>query len=203
MSAPAQVHSSDAIDAFRVAVALFEERVQGSIESLESQLQRAVDWIENERPAHWRRQLREAEDGVHDAKMELERCLMMTVAGDRPTCREQKDAVQQWKLRVEYCREKLESVRKWQRSFKRELLENHGRLGQLRRVVEFDLPQARGVLTKIVRQIDQYQLERPPEAIHVPAATEQSAGAGGTATHVRTTETPQRECEAPAEHLET
>jgi hypothetical protein len=109
--------------------------------------------------------IHEAENGVHQAKLDLERCLLMTtVDGQRPACREQKAALVQAKNRLDYCREKLDLVRKWQRNFRHDSMEYHGRVGQLRRVVEQDVPNARAVLAKIVHQLEQYQLEKPPEA---------------------------------------
>jgi exonuclease VII large subunit len=163
MSGPAQVRSSPALEAFSAALAKFAERTASALDGLDGELRRASDWLDHDRPPYWQNQLREAEDQVHQAKLELERCLMMTMAGERPACREQKAAVRQGKERVEYCREKCERVRRWQRTFGHELLENRGRIGQLRRLVEIDVPEARATLERILRRLEGYAIEHPPE----------------------------------------
>jgi hypothetical protein len=59
-------------------------------------------------------------------------------------------------------------------------------VGQLRRIVELDVPAARGVLAKIIDHLEQYQLERPPEAFSprneaMPSATEATTRTPATA----------------------
>jgi hypothetical protein len=164
MSTPAQVRSTEAIEAFRLALVKFQERVQNAIDSLDGELHRASNWVEHDRPSHWKSQTHLAEDAVHQAKLDLERCLLMTVAGQRPTCREQKAALVAAKARRAYCQEKCEAVKRWQRSFRHEQFEYDGRIGQLRRTMEMDVPKAQALLKTIVRRLDEYQIERPPEA---------------------------------------
>ncbi len=183
MSGPAQVRSTPAIEALALALAAFEKRVQTALDTLDGEMHRTEDWLEHDRPGHWKRELHEAEDMLHQAKMDLERCLMMVVAGQRPACREQKAAVAEARARLAYCREKGDVVKKWQRNFRHESLEYRGRIGQLRRALEHDVPKARAVLQKIVRRLEEYQIERPPEAMDLPeeaSITPQSAARNGT-----------------------
>lgn len=165
MPGPAQVRSTDAIEAFSLAMAKFQERVQSALDVLEGDLRRTDNWIDHDRPPHWRGKIHDAESAVHDAKLDLDRCLLMTTLdGQRPACREQKEALEQAKARLAYCREKGDLVKKWQRSFRHDSTEFKGRIGQLRRLVEQDVPTARAVLAKLLRRLDEYQLERPPDA---------------------------------------
>jgi exonuclease VII large subunit len=168
MSGPAQVRSTPAIEALQAALASFEKRVQAALDTLDGELHRTEDWLEHDRPSHWRGQLYGAEDSLHQTKLDLERCLMMTVAGERPSCREQKAAVKAAQDRLAYCRDKGNTVKQWQRNFRHESLEYRGRVGQLKRALEHDLPRARAVLIKILRRIEEYQIERPPEASDLP-----------------------------------
>jgi hypothetical protein len=178
MSGPAQVRSTPAIEKLQEALARFEKRVQAALDTLDGEMHRTEDWLEHDRPAHWKRELHEAEDQLHAAKMDLERCLMMVVAGQRPACREQKAAVDAAKQRLEYCQQKRDVIRHWQRDFRHESLEYRGRIGQLRRLLEHDIPKARALLVKIVRRLEDYQVERPPEAMFKPE--EASAAPGAT-----------------------
>ncbi len=171
MSGPAQVRSTDTIEALQASMARFEQRVQAALDALDAELHRASDWVEHDRPTHWRTATHKAEDDVHQAKIELERCLLFSLAGERPTCREQKAALKRAQGHLAYCREKSEKVKQWQRNFRHESFEYDGRIGQLRRLLEQDVPKARALLVRIARRLDEYQIERPPEA--PPAPTEQ------------------------------
>jgi exonuclease VII large subunit len=160
----AQVRSVDVIEAFRGALARFEQRVQDALETLSGETRRAADWLEHERPAHWKEQTRLADDALQQAKLELHRCLMYPVDGERPSCREERANLKKAQTRVDYCHEKTERVKHWKRQLHHELFEYEGRIGHLRRMLETDLPRARIRLQQIVRRLDAYQIEHPPES---------------------------------------
>ena len=159
---PAQVRSTDAIEQFRTQLAKFEQQVRNALETLAAEVQRAADWLESNRPRYWKEQTKQAEDRVHQAKLDLERCLIFPIAGEQPTCREEKSVLKQAKARVEYCREKCERVRHWTRQMHHEMYEHQARLGQLRQILETELPAARARLLQIVRNLDAYQIEQTP-----------------------------------------
>jgi exonuclease VII large subunit len=162
MPSPANVHSVAAIESFRGALARFELRAQDAMENLTGEMRRVVDWLEHDRPRHWKVKSREAADMVHQAKIDLERCLTFRVGDERPSCREEKANLKKAQLRVEYCREKIERVEHWNRQLQQELFEYEGRIGQLRRMLEIELPAARAKLQQIVQRLDAYQVERAP-----------------------------------------
>jgi hypothetical protein len=170
MSGPAQVRSVEAIERFRVALVEFEHRTQNALDELTAQLRRATDWLQSDCPAYWVQQEKAAADAVHQAKLDLERCLIFPVAGEKPACREERAALKATKDRVEYCREKRQLVRHWRGILQHEIFEYEGRIGHLRRLLETELPTARAKLELIVRRIEGYMIERPPEAWE-PSAT--------------------------------
>jgi hypothetical protein len=211
MSGQAQVRSTDTIEGFNVALARFAERMQNVLDTLDGELHRADDWIEHNRPSFWKAQVRHAEDQLHQAKLDLERALLMTTAdGQRPACREQKAAVELAKGRLEYCRDKADKVKHWQRSFRHEMFEFDGRIGQLRGLLDHQIPQARAVLSRILRRIEEYQLEQAPDL----SALSQSAAElppppvnppkrdGGSAESSPATESVSREDSASQDHEE-
>lgn len=165
MSGSAHVHSVAAIEAFRGALARFEQRVEDALENLSGETRRVVDWVEHDRPRYWKEQSRLASDAVQQAKLDLERCLMFPVADERPACREERADLKKAQLRVEYCRGKVERVKHWNRQLQHELFEYKGRMGQLQRMLETELPAARAKLQQIVRRLDAYQIERAPTRV--------------------------------------
>lgn len=162
MNGPAQVHSIAAIERLRNSLARFEHLSTGALDGLNAELQRAIDWIEHDRPAYWKKQAQVAADEVHQAKLDLERCLMFPVADERPTCREERANLKKSQVRLEHCREKCEQVKHWNRQLKHELFEYEGRVGQLRRMLENQVPASRAKLQQIVQRLEEYQIERPP-----------------------------------------
>ncbi len=165
MSGSAQVESIAAIEGFRGALTQFEQRASDAIEVLAAELRRAVDWLEHEQPAYWKEQSRLANDAIHQAKRDLERCLAFPVADERPSCREERANLKKCQARLDFCREKTERVKYWNRQLQHELFEYQGRVGCLERMMETELPAARAKLQEIVRRLDDYRLERPPVSI--------------------------------------
>jgi len=162
MPGPAQVRSVAAIENFRNALVRFQERAEGALETLSSELRRSSNWLQHDRPVHWKVQLRLAENTAQQAKLDLERCLIFPIAGERPTCREERAVLKKAQDRVDYCREKQKRVKHWQREFQHEQLEYDGRVGQFRRLLETELPLAKNKLEQILRRLDEYQIELPP-----------------------------------------
>ncbi|MCH2115475.1 MAG: cobalamin biosynthesis protein [Pirellulales bacterium] len=162
MTRPANIRSTDAIDDFREAIYRFEVRAQNALDTLSAEMRRALDWLEYDCPADWKKQTKRAEDNVHQAKLDLERCLAFPVADERPVCRDQRAALKKAQTRLNYCREQSHCVQRWNRQMQHEQFEFSGRLGQLQRLLEADLPAARAKLQSIVRRLDEYQIERPP-----------------------------------------
>jgi hypothetical protein len=163
MSTGANVQSSDAIEAVRGSLSVFADQVSDALTELEGEMRRVLEWLEHDRPRHWKTQVRIAHDQVHEAQQALHRCLMFPVAGERPSCYEERAALKKAQARLVYCEKKLDGVRHWQRAVQHELFEYEGRISQLVRAVEVDVPQAIGVLTKVLRHLEDYQSLRAGE----------------------------------------
>ncbi|QEG32983.1 hypothetical protein [Bythopirellula goksoeyrii] len=163
MSESANITSVEAIERFRAALAKFEKRTQGALDNLSSELQRATTWLEHDCPHYWKVQENNAADAVHQAKLDVERCLIFAVTDERPACREERAALQVAKNRLTYCHDKKGLVKHWQSVMHHEMFEYSGRIGHLRRILETELPAARAKLQLIMRRIEGYQIERPPD----------------------------------------
>ena len=153
----AHIQSTDAIERLRLAVLKFAEQCELGLEEVDAETRRMLDWIEDDRPKFWREQIHRASDDVHQAKINLERCLRLTVAQDRPSCQEERAALRKAQERLTYCRDKAERVKHWSRELQHELLEYQGRIGQLSSCTEHDLPQAAARLKRVLEQIAAYQ----------------------------------------------
>lgn len=156
MDSRANVQSLESIDSVRTALESFADHVSDALADLDGQMRRMKDWLEHDRPRYWKNQLRLAMDGVHEAQQALHRCLMFPVAGERPACSEERAALKKAQARQAYCEQKFERVRHWQKTVQHELFEYEGRMSQMVRMLEVDVPQAIGVLTRITRHLEDY-----------------------------------------------
>jgi hypothetical protein len=160
MDSQARVHSLTSIESVRTTLVSFVAHVSDALAELETEMRRMLDWLEHDRPRYWKQQVRLSMDRVHEAQQALHRCLMFPVAGERPSCSEERAALKKAQARQAYCQEKTERVRHWQQVVQQELFEYQGRISQLVRLIELDVPQAIGVLNKILRQLEEYQAIR-------------------------------------------
>jgi hypothetical protein len=160
MSSPAKVHSSEAIEAVRMALMLFTQQVGDALTELSAEMRRMQEWLEHDRPRFWKAQIRRAGDEAHEAKQKLNRCLMFPIASEKPSCTEERTALKKAQARLVYCQEKEDRVRRWQQTVRHELFEYEGRMSQLVRLVEIEVPQAIGVLNKILRNLEEYHAVR-------------------------------------------
>jgi len=160
MSTPAKVYSSDAIEAMKMAMVVFVEQVSDALAELSAEMRRMQDWVEHDRPRYWKLQMRRGMDLVHEAQQALHRCLMFPIASERPSCTEERIALKKAKARMAYCEIKEERVRYWQKTLRHEMFEYEGRMSQLLRLVEVEVPRAIGVLNRILRNLDEYHAVR-------------------------------------------
>lgn len=167
MDSQARVHSLTSIESVRTALVSFIDQVSDALTELESEMRRVQEWLEHDRPRYWKMQVRLSVDQVHEARQALQRCLMFPVANERPSCAEERAALKKAQARQVYCEQKAERVRHWQQVVQHELFEYQGRISQMVRLIESDAPQAIGMLTKIIRRLEDYQAVRATD----PAAS--------------------------------
>lgn len=157
----ANVQSTEAIEAVQAALRSFMDQASDSIITLELEMRRMLEWVEHDRPHYWKNQNRLAVDHLNEAQAALHRCLMFPkTVSDRPTCYEERQAVKLAQARLDYCQRKADRVRHWKRVLPHEISEYKGRISRLKRLVEFEVPAAIGVLEKILCRLDEYSALR-------------------------------------------
>ncbi len=157
MNGSANVQSFDAITTVRAALVSFGDQLEQALSTLDIEMRRVLDWLEHDRPRFWRKQVREAIDGVTEARAALHRCLMYPVGDERPSCREEKATLKRAQARLAYCEDKAERLQHWIREIRHEMFEYEGRIGQLKEMVECDVPQAIGILAKLLTRLQEYK----------------------------------------------
>jgi hypothetical protein len=160
MNGSANVHSLEAIEATRAALASFRDELEQALAMIDIEMRRVLDWLEHDRPRFWRAQVRRAMDEVTAARAALHRCLMYPIADERPSCHEERAALERAEARLAYCQAKEERLKHWTREVRHEMFEYDGRISQLVELVESDVPQAIGILNKLLARLHEYQAIR-------------------------------------------
>lgn len=158
MSGPqsANVHSVESVKDVRAAMIVFLERANNAMGELRQKVDRAVAWVELDRPNYWREQERRAYDLVASTRVAFETCRLRTVAGHRSDCIEEKKAFERAKRRMDYVREKQETVRKWLVQAGREANEYRARTSTFQRTLENDVPAMIAQLGRMIDAIEAY-----------------------------------------------
>jgi len=169
MNGPANVRSLDSIEAVRAALVAFRDELEQALVAIDIEMRRMLDWLEHDRPRFWRTQVRNAADGVTEARAALHRHLMYPIAGERPSCQEERAALRRAEARRDYCEGKAERLRHWIREVQHEMFEYQGRIGQLNDLVQSDVPRAIAILDKLLARLHEYQ------AIHSPGGSTAAA----------------------------
>jgi hypothetical protein len=162
MSPRANVRSLDAIRYFRPAVIRFEDDVAAALTGLRTELNRTLQWLDHDCPAYWQQQVRSGFDNVAEARTQLARRQMMTVAGRHPDCIDEKKALGRAKQHLELAQEKLRLCRQWSIKAHRAADEYNSRIGRVEQSMSQNLPRMKVILEKIVEALESYSAtERP------------------------------------------
>ena len=84
------VRSVCALAELRAALAKFAAAVSQSLDEVDMELRRAVDWVRLDRPGHWKKELQRSWDRVAEARNELAQCEARAYDGQRPSCYQEK-----------------------------------------------------------------------------------------------------------------
>ena len=152
----ANVHSVDAVRDVRLALISFQERANSALDELRTKIDRTLAWLEQDRPMYWRDQERRAYDRVAGARIAYETCKMKTVGGRHPECIEEKVAFQRARERLEFCKVKIEVVRRWSNEAARQVDEFRGRCSPLKTCLDQDVPNVVAMLARMLDALDAY-----------------------------------------------
>lgn len=165
MGRSAKVTSIDVIEQFAAALKAFDEDAKAALDGVEMEIRRALNWIQREQKDYWTRRIRQGWEEVNIARKELERKMMFYPGDDRPSCHDERLALEAAKRRLRLAEEKVEACKRWSHRAEREVNEYIGAVQQLRRWMESDLPRAQADLARMGRALEDYvHLESSAEA---------------------------------------
>jgi hypothetical protein len=152
----AKVSSLDGIRDFRAALIEFKELAVLALGEAEADLQRTLTWLKSDREHHWAGIIKKCQNEVQQAKSDLFRKQLQGREGERPSCIDEKKALEAAERRLLDAQHRLEATKRWQRLLDRELTMYKGQVQQFARALEGDLPKAVTTLDKMLDSLDKY-----------------------------------------------
>lgn len=160
----AHVTSIEALKDFRADLCTFGERAREGLSSVQTEVQRMLDWIADQEKS-WQREVRRWEERVNQARAELARRKMVRIGDRAPDCTEQEDILRAARHRLGEAEQKLQKTRRWLPAFRRAVDEYQGPARQLAGFLEGEQPRALALLGQKIDALEAYaRLSAPPKA---------------------------------------
>ena len=166
MSQQANVTQIDAIKHFRAVLVQYQAALRDACELLMHEGTRGIDWVETDRSSFWPSEVRRTDEALLAAKNALEQCVIRAVGDDRPSCIDEKKAVDRLKNRLEKSRGKVKETQSWKGKIHREGDDFHTRMVQVNDHADSELPKAIAALDRMIEALEQYatRTDGPPKA---------------------------------------
>lgn len=176
MSDGAKLQSPEALLEAKAALTAFAHEVAAALAGVDAEVMRTGHWLQQERPAFWKSEIRRREDEVGAARREIERKVIAAAPEPASTVLERKH-LDACKRRVDSAREKQENVRRWAARWEREAMMYKGASTGLAEFVGGDLQRAVERLERLASLIDDYTHIAPPTAEQTGVSLEALAAA--------------------------
>jgi len=155
MSESARINSVTALRDLKVALNEFIEQINVAFSSVDAEIGRMGQWLQQERPAYYKHAVRRAEDAVTRAKSDISRKQYMR-APEPVSVVEERKVLEKLKRRLEELQRKQDAVRKWAPRWEREAMMYKSTCRPLTECVQVTLPRAIERLEKMAVAIEEY-----------------------------------------------
>lgn len=135
---------------------LFTDECQQALSAVEVEIQRFMDWLENDQLRYWQMTSRKLENKVTECKAELTRKRLMAMRGDPPQISEEMAQLKKFQRRLEEAQEKVKKCRLWAEHCERAINEYKASVQQLTVTMEADIPKAVGLLDRHMTRLQEY-----------------------------------------------
>jgi hypothetical protein len=155
MSGSAHVTSIESLGQLRAALCCFGDKAAEAVLAADAEVHRTVEWL-GDQLAYWKHEVRRWEDEVFRARGELSRRRMIRISDRPPDCSEQEEALERARQALAHAEDQAERTRRWQRLWQEAVIEYQGPVGQLKGLLEGDLPRAIALLERKIETLDAY-----------------------------------------------
>jgi hypothetical protein len=155
MSRSAHVTSLEALGAFKAILCEFRIDVQKALCSIEHDVRRASEWLE-ERRQFWHKEVRRRQEDVARAKAELQQRRYANRDGRGLGSTDQELALAKAQESLREAEVKVERCRRWEPLLSQEVLEYEGQGRQLSSLMDAELPNAVALLQRKIDALESY-----------------------------------------------
>jgi hypothetical protein len=153
----ARVLDLKSIEKFKGSLAEFGDTVKIALIEADSEIGRAIVWLDRDRIQHWRRQILKRQELVTRAKGALYRKQMQGSEKDgRPSVVDEKIELARAKKHLQSAEERLQHTKAWRNRLEREYALYKGQTQALSGVAERSVPMAVALLGKILEHLEAY-----------------------------------------------
>lgn len=163
MYSGASIEDFDAIKQFRASLVKFIEAAQVALQDADSDVQRALSWIDTQQLPYWLGQVRKREDLVSRCKEALRmKTLFKDATGGRQSDVDERKALQKAMRSLEEAQAKVALCKRYIRELSKKQTEYRGSTQRLSTMVYHDLPEAVVKLGNLLAVLDQYAASDQP-----------------------------------------
>jgi hypothetical protein len=176
MADSARIHDVEALKRARAALADFAEATGMALASVDSDIQRITQWLNVDRPTHWKLEMRRRSEEVERGKAEIMRKKIIAAPEPASIVLEER-RLERAQRRMEDARRRLESVRRWAPVWEREAMMYKGSTRGLSEALHADIPRGLAILSRMMESLEAYAaIAPPPGAIDTPLPPESAMG---------------------------
>ncbi len=158
--APAHVTATEALIDFRALLCTFGEQAKDALGMIEHEIRRTLSFLD-EQMRMWHGQLRQAEEEIIQARIELNQRRNQRIGDRKPDTTYQEKVLRRAQAKLEYAEQKLTTTRRWQRDLPHEIMNYEGPARQLQTAVESEVPRMVAFLDRKLVALESY-LNQPP-----------------------------------------
>jgi hypothetical protein len=153
----AKIEDLDVIKSMKRAIFKFAETANVALSEAESEMNRALMWLENEQRSYWEGQLRKRHDAVERAKEAVRmKKLFKDSTGRQQSAVDEEKALKLAIRRFEEAEEKMANVKKHTQKLRKEILMYKGHVQRFATSVQNELPMATAQLDALLDKLSQY-----------------------------------------------
>ena len=161
MSEAARVSSTEALKQAKTALLDFSDAVVSALASVDSDINRVSQWLNQDRPAHWKRQVRLREEAINKIKTDIMRKRIIAAPEPASVIEEEK-ALDRAKMLLGHAQARLEAVKRWGPTWDREAMMYKTSTHRITEYLHRDIPVAVGRLERMLTSLDAYVRVAPP-----------------------------------------
>jgi len=165
MSQEARISSILVLKELRAALGTFGETAARALEEASTEIQRARQWLLEDRYRYWKTQVQVRTERFARAKIALKQKEVFdrTLGGTPTSCVDERKAVKIAEARLREAEHKFRRVQAWSLRIEKEMSDYRGATQRLLSAIEVDIPNARTRLDNMIASLEAYLALAPPE----------------------------------------